>query len=152
MPKASQRSKHCMYRLLNVLFSDMFYERFQETGKQYKREQLDCSAVGKADGFWADVSIAFSEEGNEAYDNLLFVEDEFEGIDCSHIIAHDGPKLQSMWKEVNSRYCRARNNFQLSGTHDSHFQNFCMQRMEVYYLRLCLNMRPGNISLFLLLP
>ena len=136
-----------MYRLLNVLFSDGFHKRFAETGKQYTRAQLDAGEIGKSDTFWADVAEAYKQEGDTTYGNLLFVGDEFEGIDCTYILPHDAMKLRDIWKDVNARFRKALGNFGLSGTHDSNFRNFC-SKMDEYYLHLCVQMRPGIYSIY----
>ncbi|ETO73532.1 hypothetical protein F444_10526 [Phytophthora nicotianae P1976] len=36
-----KRTKGCMFRLLNVLFSDHFFEAFLATGNQLSREEID---------------------------------------------------------------------------------------------------------------
>ena len=128
-----------------MLFSDGFHMRFQETGRQYTRAELDSGKIGKSDTFWTDVADAFQQKGDSAYDNLLFLDDAFEGIDCSHIVPHDASKLRDIWKDVNARYRTAASNFEISGTHNSQFINFCSNKMDVYYLRLCVEMHPGII-------
>ena len=91
--------------------------------------------------FWKDVKEEYN--GGTTYDSLIQEHSMFEGIIPSTIIDHSSKKLQSMWKEVNAKYRKARINFEKSGTHDSDFANFCLARADVlylhYWLQVCLD-------------
>lgn len=55
-----------MFRLLNVLYSDDFFNTFLESGHQLQREELDQGGST----FWVDVATAFSYDDGK-YDALI---------------------------------------------------------------------------------
>ena len=101
-------------------------------GNKSTRADLDSQELSFVNVFWNDVRDEFV--GGEGYDNLVDEHALFEGISPSTVIEHSAPKLQSMWKELNAKYRKARINFEKSGTHDSDFSNFCFARGDILYL------------------
>jgi hypothetical protein len=85
-------------------------------------------------------------EVNECYNELKFADDDvfanLEHIDPGDIILHDWKKLRTIWKGVNADYKAALTNFTVSGTHDCDFYNFCHGKLDVYYLRKHLELKP----------
>ena len=55
---------------------------------------------------------------------------------------HDWKKLRAVWKSVNAKYKAALSRYTISGTHDSDFYTFCNGKLEIYYLRKHLELRP----------
>lgn len=129
----------CPFRLLNILFSDEFAERFQCLGNVATREMLDTGKAKHDEHFWSQVRIAFVSN-NDSYDNLLFKTDKHffdrDDIDCSKIVPHGWKKLRDIWKFINGEYKLALVRFTASGTHLDNFFSFCNGRLDVYYLRL----------------
>lgn len=146
---STRKTKHCSFRLVNVLFNDDFAERFSKTDGSVTRAVLDEGAVNGKSRFWLDVQAAFVSENNEEYGrslesnvsaSTLFKEAD---IDPSIVTPHDSSKLLDIWKELNAAYMESFHNFKVSGTHDSDFWNFCKGRMDVLYLYNWLQVKPG---------
>mmetsp|Transcript_8653 Transcript_8653/g.17730 ORF Transcript_8653/g.17730 Transcript_8653/m.17730 type:complete len:221 (-) Transcript_8653:732-1394(-) len=56
---APRREIQCPFRLMNILFSDMFAERFANTGNVASRHLLDTGLAGNDQHFWEAVRQAF---------------------------------------------------------------------------------------------
>ncbi|KAG4224807.1 hypothetical protein PC116_g26751 [Phytophthora cactorum] len=63
---SERRSRHCLYRLLNVLFSEGFFERFITSGDALSRRELDEG--GRR--FWEEVAEAFNTM-NDDFNRLV---------------------------------------------------------------------------------
>ncbi len=59
------------------------------------------------------------------------------------IILHNWWKLFSIWKGLNVEYKAALTCYTQFGTHDSYFFNFCIGKIDPYYLCKNLELRPG---------
>jgi hypothetical protein len=131
------RTKHCMFRLLNVLFHDKHIADFMKLGDTLTKYDLDTRKVG-LDGkslFWNEIHEGFVDDASVEYDVLLAEEHiAFEDINPALIVEHSLVKLQDMWRDLNGRYKKAKINFTKSGTADSDFWNFCNGQADVYYL------------------
>ena len=143
-----RREIQCPFRLLNILFSDLFAERFADTGNVADRQLLDSGLAANDQQFWESVRQAFVSPGaNAVYDELQFADDPIIGqqgdIDPSKVVNHDWKKLRSIWKSTNSDYKSAVTRFTVSGTHENEFWNFCAGKVEVLYLRKQLEKRPN---------
>jgi hypothetical protein len=146
-----RKEVQCPYRLMNILFSDLFAEDFGSIGNSASRELLDTGTAANDKHFWTKVQAAFTLE-NDDYSSLNFKEDDVfinEDINPSVIIKHQWKKLRAMWKGVNADYKAAVSRFTLSGTHDSSFYGFCNGKKETYYLRLFLQLKPGKFALII---
>ncbi|KAJ8561946.1 hypothetical protein ON010_g7733 [Phytophthora cinnamomi] len=110
-----KRTKGCMFRLLNVLFSLRFYELLLTIGNQLRREEFDQGGST----FWIDVAAAFCPDTR---------------IDASFKMAHSAAKLKRMWKEVSSNFARAEAGSKVSGQGSHDFWDFCDGRADVLYL------------------
>jgi hypothetical protein len=143
---APRKQIQCPFRLLNILFSDEFTADFADLGNIASRQILDSGKAGNQQHFWERVSSAFIED-NETFGLLHFLDDEvlaaYSYIDPSKKIPHDWKKLRTIWKAVNADYKVALNKFTQSGTHDSDFFSFCNGKVEMYYLRKYLDLRPN---------
>ena len=154
--KSNRKQIQCPFRLMNVIFSDDFIEDFTKLGDASSRQQLDAGKAGKQQHFWERLSVAFAEP-MDAYGRLYFLDDdvmaENDHINPSKIVRHDWKKLRSMWKSINADYKAALTRFTQSGTHDHNFYAFCNGKLETYYLRKYLDMRPHvNATVEALLP
>ncbi|EEY67292.1 uncharacterized protein PITG_04286 [Phytophthora infestans T30-4] len=108
-----------MFRLLNVFFSDRFYEALLATGNQLSREEIDQGGSS----FWTDVAA---------------------GITASFKMVHSAAKLKRMWKEVSSKFAKAEAKSKVSGQGSHHFWDFCGGRADVYYLDQWCEHRQGG--------
>jgi hypothetical protein len=143
----TRKEVQCVFRLLNILFSDAFAAEFASIGDVADKQMLDTGKAGNNEMFWEHIQKAFVNAGdNPDYSCLQFMDDEVfcdkEHINPGRIVNHHWKKLRSMWKGVNSDYKAALTRFTLSGTHDSNFFSFCNGKLETYYLRLHLERRP----------
>ncbi|KAF4129397.1 hypothetical protein GN958_ATG21353 [Phytophthora infestans] len=103
----AKRTMGCMLRLLNVLFSDRFFEEFIATGNQLSREQID--------------------QGGS-----LFA--MFEDINASFSLVHSAAKMKRMWKEVSGNFASAEAKSKVSRQGSNDFWDFCGGRADVYYI------------------
>ncbi|KAE8956969.1 hypothetical protein PR002_g31311 [Phytophthora rubi] len=127
---AERRSRHCLYRLLNVLFSELFFARFITSGDSLTRRELDDG--GRR--FWEEVAEAFNT-ANDDFDRLVSSDSLFEGIQPHQITTHSAAKLKSMWKECSARFATAEGKCKLSGSHDE-FWEFCHGDKVAMYVHL----------------
>ncbi|GMF52815.1 unnamed protein product [Phytophthora fragariaefolia] len=133
-------SKHCIFRLVNVLFSDLFAARFAETGNTPTRQQLDVRYVNAPSSFWRDVGSEFNTNRAD-YNQVMSTHARFENIDPSVIVIHDMVMLYAMWRKLNRNYLTAMARFTKSGEHGDDFYDYCSGSLEVFYLRECLEVK-----------
>lgn len=143
----ARKQIQCPFRLMNILFSDEFVEDFASLGNVANRQILDSGKAGNQQYFWERIAAAFTEP-EETYGILRFVDDEVlaahSHIDPSKIVPHEWKKLRLIWKSVNADYKAALTKFTQSGTHDHNFYSFCNGKVETYYLRKYLDLRPNT--------
>lgn len=60
---------------------------------------------------------------------------------------HDQKNLRSIWKGVNADYKSALTRFTTSGTHSNDFWECCNSKLEVYYLRKWLELKPDLMGM-----
>ncbi|KAG3016898.1 hypothetical protein PC120_g11350 [Phytophthora cactorum] len=106
-----RRSRHCLFRLLNVLYSESCFERFISSGDVSTRRELD--EEGRQ--FWEEVAEGYNTI-NEDFDQLV----------C---------KLKGMWKACSARFAAAEGRCKLSGSHDG-FWDFCLGDKVAVYVHL----------------
>jgi hypothetical protein len=133
-------SKHCTFRLVNVLFSDLFAARFAEIGNTPTRHQLDVGDVNAALSFWRDVFTEFNTNCSD-YNLVMSTNARFEKVDPSVIVVHDMVMLFDIWRKLNRKYVRAMAGFTKSGEHGDDFYDFCSGALDVFYLRECLEVK-----------
>jgi hypothetical protein len=142
----SRQGAQCAFRLMNILFSDLFANEFSSIGNTASREALDSGKAANDIDFWQRVQQQFMRR-NEKFDCLIFIDDPVfknkQHIDFDEIIPHSWKKLQKMWKNINSAFKVAKQNFTKSGTHSTDFYLFCHGKLHVYYLWKLLEQRPN---------
>ena len=146
---APRKQAQCSFRLMNILFSDAFADQFATIGDTATRQVLDTGTAASDEHFWYGIQKVFITP-HEDYDQLLFQDDDHFSdcdIDPCIIVEHDWKKLRTIWKGVNAEYKAALTRYTLSGTHESEFYNFCNGKLDVYYLRKHLGLRP-NLNAF----
>ena len=136
---------------MNILFSDKFCEEFAQLGNVASRATLDTGKAGNDCHFWEKVQVEYQVNDNPLYNTLQFTDvDVFEAqqdlIDPSTILGHDWKKLRSIWKGLAADYKAALSRYTLSGTHESDFYNFCNGKVEPYYLRKLLEVKPDLVG------
>lgn len=142
----SRKTKNCTFRLLNVLFSDEFVERFSHLGDQPTKDDL-TAGLQAGELFWRDVCTSFVDE--DRYGELLFSHPTYNEskIDpSSNVQPHDWKKCRALYKEVVSKYKVSSTNFKKSGTHESDFYKFVNGQMDVMYLHQHLLDKPNLIE------
>ena len=131
---------------MNILFSDEFAEDFADLGNVATRQVLDMGTAGNQQHFWQRVASAFMEECNN-YGQLCFLDDnvlmDYSHINPAIIVPHAWKKLRTIWKSINSEYKTAMTKFTQSGTHDNNFFSFCNGKVDTFYLRKHLELRPN---------
>jgi len=141
----TRKEPQCPYRLLNILFSDMFSEGLAQLGGAADRFQLDSGKASTNQLFWEGVQEAFTSNWH-LFENLHF-EDEVLGtlhhLNLKKIVHHDWKKLRAMWKNLNAEYKAVLARYTMSGTHTSDFFEFCHGRHDIYYLRKHLEAKPN---------
>ncbi|KAE8892887.1 hypothetical protein PF011_g14021 [Phytophthora fragariae] len=127
----TRRTRNCMFRLLNVLFSERFFQAFLASGNQLSRSELDQGGST----FWRDIAAAFDALDIE-FDSVISDDAVFDDVDPSQTMAHSAAKLQRMWREVAGKFARAEAGSKKSGDNSNDFWDFCDGRADVYYLHL----------------
>ncbi|RLN82589.1 hypothetical protein BBJ28_00003764 [Nothophytophthora sp. Chile5] len=127
-------TKHCTFRLLNVIFSDAFVARMGEADQTPDRQLLDVRAVNENSPYWLDITKAFNED--IAHHNVLAVEREdalYSGVDPALAVPHSSYKLREIWKRTVARHDKALRKSKRSGSHGE-FWGFCEGNMDALYL------------------
>jgi hypothetical protein len=65
-----------------------------------------------------------------------------DSINSGKILNHGWKKLRTIWKGVNAEYKAALTRYTMSGTHEKKIYDFCLGKIDVYYLRKNLDARP----------
>ncbi|EGZ23143.1 hypothetical protein PHYSODRAFT_454285, partial [Phytophthora sojae] len=89
------------------------------------------------------LNVLFSER---LCDRLGQMDDRFSGIDPGHMVPHDGPKLNQIWKDTSAKYSAAHARATQSGLHESEFYDFCMGQLDALYVSAWLQVRPQAFS------
>jgi hypothetical protein len=140
----TRRKTGCSFRLLNVLFSDMFSQRLINLSSTRSRQELDARESVDSK-FWKDVREAFIDDSDSETGRLQFEHAVFDlhEIDPSTIVMHTASKLRNMYADLKSRHKKAMANFTKSGTHNSDFWDFCSGQIDILYLHLFVRSKPG---------
>ena len=138
--KAPAKTRNCVFRLINVLFSDEMCPKFERLGEKRDKNVLDSGLAANDEYFWQEVAEIYKET-NADYDNLAFVDSIFLGVDPSVKLDHSWSKLREIFKGLTKSYGEIFENHKKSGNHDD-FINFCGSKSEVFYLYLWLKDKP----------
>ncbi|KAE9271047.1 hypothetical protein PR003_g30631 [Phytophthora rubi] len=142
--RSPNKQVQCPFRLLNILFSDTFAERFSRLGDTSTRQDLDAR-VSKRTVFWSDVREYFIGTSDEHIGKLQFSHfalDEMD-IDPSVVVPHGWKKLASIYADTAKGYKDGLALFTASGNHQPEFYHFCGGQLDVLYLHLHLAHRPS---------
>jgi hypothetical protein len=138
--KAPAKTKNCVFRLINVLFSDEMSPKFVQLGEKKDKTILDSGLAANNEYFWQEVVEKF-QQTNVIYDCIAFTDPMFSGVDPSIKVEHSWSKLREIYKALTKSYGEVFDNHKKSGNHDD-FINFCGSRSDVYYLHLWLGQKP----------
>lgn len=88
--KSARIQMQGLFRLLNVVFSDKFAERFCNMGSTATSEELD-TGCGSAESLWCEVCADFLDVTISKIGKLQFDHQVLEnlGLDLTHIVQHD---------------------------------------------------------------
>ncbi|KAE8981565.1 hypothetical protein PR003_g15632 [Phytophthora rubi] len=97
-------TRHCRFRLLNVIFSDEFVVHMGEADQIPDRRALDVGAVNENCAYWTDITKAYNDD-TEHYNGFSLEEgnSRFDGIDPAMASPHPSSKLRLMWKQTLAR-------------------------------------------------
>ncbi|ETI41262.1 hypothetical protein F443_13500 [Phytophthora nicotianae P1569] len=137
-----RRTRHCMIRLLNVMFSETFAGRVHEIDGKPTRAELDSNQTHASSSFWTYIHDAYLSDQAE-FGKLNSTLAMFAKCNPAIIVPHDAAKLRDMWKDVSSRYNTALANSRVSGTQDNDFFSFCSGKVDVLYMQEWLNIKTG---------
>ena len=102
----TRKEPQCPYRLMNFLFSDKFSEEFSQLGNVADQVGPDTGKVANNQLFWEGVQQAF-EGQDEAYNNMLFVDDEvlseLHHINFRKVVPHSWKKTSRNVEELECR-------------------------------------------------
>ncbi|KAF4040996.1 hypothetical protein GN244_ATG06764 [Phytophthora infestans] len=130
----TRRTRHCMFRLVNVVLSkDMVTRLVEVTEMNFDRADLDDPQFSEKALFWRDVETAY-KENDEEYSGLIADDVDFVGITPDTIVPQNAAKLEELWRELTSFFSISKANFRLSGTHDQEFKKFTHGKADVLYL------------------
>ncbi|KAF4129987.1 hypothetical protein GN958_ATG20822 [Phytophthora infestans] len=140
-----RRTRHCMLRLLNVMFSDLFAHRLHEIDARATRAELDTNMTQEKSTFWTDFHSAYLSSRPE-FSKLVSPLAVFEKCNPEFTVPHEAAKLRNMWKDITGRYATAVANSQISGVHDNDFFSFCSGKIDVLYMREWMREKPGLLE------
>ncbi|CAI5740816.1 unnamed protein product [Hyaloperonospora brassicae] len=125
-------TRHCGFRLINVLFSRAFVGRIHESGALFLLQEGDEKVVDGRAKYWKDVAVAYTSYAAERH-RILGPPGRYDGIDLALALQHTAGNLCSIWKDITARYkaCLAR--WKQLETPDVGFAQFC-GNLDVMYL------------------
>ncbi|KUF82451.1 Dual specificity protein phosphatase 7 [Phytophthora nicotianae] len=96
-----RRTRHCMIRLLNVMFSETFAGRVHEIDGKPTRAELDSNQTHASSSFWTYIHDAYLSDQAE-FGKLNSTLAMFAKCNPAIIVPHDAAKLRDMWKDLVS--------------------------------------------------
>jgi hypothetical protein len=86
--KALAKTRNCMFRLINILFSDEFSPKFEQLGARKDKSVLDSGLAGNDKYFWQEIAKKYQGK-NDDYDLLAYNHAFFDGVDPSVKLEHN---------------------------------------------------------------
>jgi hypothetical protein len=126
-----QENQASKIRLLNVVFSDDFFEDVVKMNDKKQKDELDAGKSGNNQRLWSSISDKYNDsENDEVYGVFAFVEDEQIGefareLDVTTYLKLDWMKAAAWFKAIISDYELALTWFTKSGEHQPDFYEFC---------------------------
>jgi hypothetical protein len=142
-------------RLLNVVFSENFFDHAVKMNDKKQKDELDAEKAGNNQRLWSSISDEYNDPlKDELYGVFAFVKDEqitefAETINIRNYVKHDWMKATTAWfKAIVTDYKLATTWFTKSGQHEPNFYNFCKKKPQTYYYRLYTESRPNSHKAF----
>ncbi|KAF4129576.1 hypothetical protein GN958_ATG00101 [Phytophthora infestans] len=118
-----RRTRHCMLRLLNVMFSDLFAHRLPEIDARATRAELDTNMTQEKSTFWTDFHSAYLSSRPE-FSKLVSPLAEFENA------------------ILGSPFLTKLQNYEIC----VHFFSFCSGKIDVLYMHEWMREKPGLLE------
>ena len=142
-----KKTKHCAFRLMNVMFHDMHFEGFQNLYQTPSRANLDNPLNSASVKWWKEVHHAMCNPDPE-YDSLIISLEQFEGHDPSRI--SDNPlspaQLMELFEKIRDEYAKIYARWDKSGERNPNFWDYCSGRLDVLYLHCWTQQRAGLLQ------
>lgn len=132
--QGTRARRGCRFRLINVLLSADFNERWDEMNSPVLES-------GGVNAFWRDVHLSYLCQ-NSVYDTLQSTDKLFKGVKPDVILNHSAQKLHQVWTDLVILYRRASNASSRSEAPASFFDS-CAGRLDLMYLHLGLMEQPA---------
>lgn len=147
LPTKTRKTKKCTLRLVNVIFGEGLANVVDEMNAEAAQTALDSDQVAPQNPFWEKVRVEFVSF-TAKYGRVKFTDKCFGGYELGTPVPHSSEKLWKMWRELCAAYTSAADRFEhtCSGGPDSEFVTFCRNRMDVYYLRRWLTVKPHLLA------
>lgn len=123
-------TRHCYFRLANIMTSGAFVDRLSETHSTATRHELDVGLVQGGNSFWRDVASAWVMDEDE-YGGLRSGSSYFNEINPAIIIPHSSHQLFESWKGMTADYQSAHVKWKRSGNHED-FASYTSKRHVIY--------------------
>jgi hypothetical protein len=129
-----QENQASKFRLLNVVFSDDFFEDFVKMNDKKQKDELDAGKAGNNQRLWSSILDEYNDlENDEVYGVFALVEDEQIGefakeFDVTTYIKLGWMKAAAWFKAIVSNYKLALTCFTKSKS--SHYQHVMPEELE----------------------
>jgi hypothetical protein len=129
-------------RLLNVVFSDDFFESIITMNDRKLRPELDAGGAGSNKRRWAEVTDSYNDAmNNDEYGHYAFIEDDHIAefvttYDLCVFKQLDWQKAATWFKEIISDYTANMLQYSKSGNHEPDFMCYVDGKPQTYYYRL----------------
>ncbi|KAK1948374.1 hypothetical protein P3T76_000664 [Phytophthora citrophthora] len=138
-PYEGKGTRHCSFRLLNVIFSDEFVDRLGEAGKTLSRHEGNENAR-----YWVDITEAYNND-KQRYNGFALGEakPQYILIDPALALPHSRSKLKWLWEKVIQRYENALTKAKKAESSDA-FWKYCDGHVDALYMDDWLQVREGH--------
>jgi hypothetical protein len=126
------KTKHCIFKILNIVFSDGMFEKFLNTGKVPTKDNFTAATMANSEEFWRDVCAALAEPvapnsdvKNDAFDKLQFEHPLFHGPALANIYrTKDWSRIGKMFGNLKREYRKVVALSTKSGTNNPDMANY----------------------------
>jgi hypothetical protein len=135
------------FNLLNVLFSDDYFDDAIIMNHTKHKDELDKEKAGRSERLWLSISEACNDSTNdEEFGEFAFIEDEqiaqfASQFDLSKYLKLDWVKASHWFKEMVTDYDVVMILFTKSGSRLPTFYDYCRNKAATFYYRLYIKSR-----------
>ncbi|POM58147.1 Hypothetical protein PHPALM_37249 [Phytophthora palmivora] len=137
------RTKHCGFKLINIVFSPPFIGRMVESGA-LPSTGLEIEPVDGRSKYWRDVATAYASESS-VFNRIAGPSGRYEDIDPKLAPPHSSATLCAIWKDMTTKYEDTFSRWKQLGTDSAGFAHFCGD-LDVLYLHDQLQIRPLQVN------